>query len=272
MQETVVSETNKPPARRWQHVCWRASVKTQPAGSYIAMLNLLKLSGKINEGLLSTLACKKKISNSCLVFWLHMWTVWKKPFYIQFFNRTENFVWVGKLTQLSLELFNSVVNEESCVFAVITRLFQTAERFTEEVINLEIWLILEQAEPCMSQRCFGVEQRNLSSGLYRLILQTLLTGLRENHLAQHNMCMVKCTDVGHFTTTWSPYCKKNNKCWEIKLSWNGSKKQTTGRFPARINSLCYRGNLENPSQPHLSGLCSCLGNIIPGKLFQEAKV
>lgn len=53
-----------------------------------------------------------------------------------------NFVWTGKLTQLSQESFN---NEDPCVFAVITRLFQTAKRFTEEAINLEIRLILEQA-------------------------------------------------------------------------------------------------------------------------------
>lgn len=83
----------------------------------------------------------------------------KETFYLQLFSGAENFVCKGKLTQPSQESFNSVFNEDQGVFAVITRLFQTGRRFTEgEVINPEIRLLLEQAEPCVIQRCFGIQQ------------------------------------------------------------------------------------------------------------------
>lgn len=54
MPEAVASETNRPAGRHWRHVCWQASVKTQPAGSYTAVPYLLKHSqSTMNGGLFS---------------------------------------------------------------------------------------------------------------------------------------------------------------------------------------------------------------------------
>lgn len=44
------SETNRPADRHWRHVCWQASVKTQPAGSYTTVPHLLKHSSSTMNG------------------------------------------------------------------------------------------------------------------------------------------------------------------------------------------------------------------------------
>lgn len=174
---------------------------------------------------------------------------------------------MAKLTQLSQESFNNVFNEDQGVFAVITRLFQTAKRFTEEVINLEIGLILEQAEPCVIQRCFGIEQRCLSSGLRCITHEALLTGLPGNRLAQHNMCMAKCTDVGYFTTTLSSGKENSGRLSSIEMAHKRQKQDAS--LPGHI--LYTSENawkiLPNPTSVDFVPVRIILTVVFPSKAF-----
>lgn len=64
------------------------------------------------------------------------------------------FFFIDNFTQSLNGKTGNVFKKDKCVFAGITRLFQTAQRLTGEIINLEIRLILEGAEPRAIERCF----------------------------------------------------------------------------------------------------------------------
>lgn len=126
MSETVASETNRPPGRHWRHVCWQASVKTQPAGSCTVVPYLLKhRRGTMNGGLFS-LHVKRTVSlpdPALIESWLQ-WGLFKTTGILIALGY---FVWAGGLTQPARESSKDVFTQDKCVFAVRTRLFQTAK-------------------------------------------------------------------------------------------------------------------------------------------------
>lgn len=58
-------------------------------------------------------------------------------------------------------------------------------------------------------------------------------------------------------------------CIEIKINWKWFTKEDNRMLPCQDTFLYYRECLENPSQPHLSRLCSCPNNI-DGCYFHKA--
>lgn len=126
------TQTNSPAGRRWRHVCWQASVKTQPAGSYTAVPHLPKHRQSImNGGLFSLsppLCMLREMSLRVLpgpefiASWLH----WG------WFEMTRDFLAEREDWHNLPESFKDVFTKDKCVFVACTRLFQTAKGSQEK--------------------------------------------------------------------------------------------------------------------------------------------